>query len=505
LSHNVSYIKIAPENLSQVMPFILATDKNMDIIWASEAILTWAKHAVGMNISNLIKSEKSHENYSPESVASKIGIRHEFFLLRDDQNIPLVGQWQSTFDGFIMLASPNAKSIEELVHFKFDDFAATDDLIDFLVARDENSKSLQEATLNAEKLKIKNQELETSKQELNQKLSEIYDQRKAFLNMMKDMEESRHQLELVLDDLQSQITERKKAEEDLKTFAAKLEQSNRELQEFASVASHDLQEPLRKVRAFGDRLKATCGDDISEKGRDYLQRMQSAAGRMQVLIEDLLTFSRVASKAQPFVALNLQKIAEEVISDLEITIDHLNGRVKLGKLPIIDADPIQMRQLLQNLIGNGLKFHKKNITPIVKVDSKIIEKQSQDSSEDSFVQEFCQIVVEDNGIGFDEKYSSKIFNVFQRLHSRSEYKGTGIGLAVCRKIIERHGGDITAESKPGKGAKFIITIPLKQRDVVMNDEIQEEIINQQKAKKKVQEKKIAAFKGREPSFIQPII
>lgn len=290
------------------------------------------------------------------------------------------------------------------------------------------------------------------------------------------------------------ITERKQTEEELKTFAKKLEQSNRELQDFASVASHDLQEPLRKVQAFGDRLKAKCGGALGEEGSDYLERMQNAARRMQTLINDLLTFSRVTTRAQPFIAVNLAQVVQEVLSDLEVRIEQESGQIEVGNLLIIDADPTQMRQLLQNLIGNALKFHQTDAPPVIKIWSRFPRQESKmphsrlrvpacvgwagdsplSSSAPSsgsldrttYLGELqnaeCQIVVEDNGIGFDEKYLDRIFTVFQRLHGRTEYEGSGVGLAVCRKIAERHGGSITAKSTPGQGTTFIVTLPIKQ-------------------------------------------
>ncbi|TVP65905.1 MAG: GAF domain-containing protein [Nodularia sp. (in: Bacteria)] len=236
-----------------------------------------------------------------------------------------------------------------------------------------------------------------------------------------------------------------------------LARSNQELQQFAFIASHDLQEPLRKIISFGERLKTTSEDDLNEQGRDYLGRMQNAAFRMQTLIKDLLTLSRVTTRAQPFILVNLQQIANEVLSDLEVSIQQSNGRVEVGDLPTIKADPLQMRQLLQNLIGNALKFHRPQISPVVKVYSQILHSQSDQVS---VVSEICQITVEDNGIGFAQKYVDRIFNVFQRLHGRQEYQGTGVGLAICRKIAERHHGMITVESKPGEGAKFMVTLPI---------------------------------------------
>ena len=241
-----------------------------------------------------------------------------------------------------------------------------------------------------------------------------------------------------------------------------LARSNAELQQFASVASHDLQEPLRKIQAFGNRLKEKCGDVLSEQGRDYIERMQNAAGRMQTLIDDLLTLSRITTRAQPFVEVNLDKVTREVLSDLEVRIHQTNGHVEVGKLPAIEAEPVQMRQLLQNLISNALKFGREEEPPVVKIYSQLIMSQQRSPDEEASITESYQIIVEDNGIGFDEKYLDRIFNVFQRLHTRSEYEGTGMGLAICRKIAERHGGSITAESTPGRGAKFIVTLPTKQ-------------------------------------------
>ena len=260
------------------------------------------------------------------------------------------------------------------------------------------------------------------------------------------------------------ITERKLDEEKLKLYAAKLEASNRELQDFAYVASHDLQEPLRKVQAFGDRLKSKYSGALPDEGRDYLARMQNAASRMSVLIHDLLTFSRVATKAQPFVPIDLATITREVLSDLEVRIEQTGGHVELGELPTIDADPVQMRQLMQNLIGNALKFHRADEVPIIKISSELIKSKGAHANGNGHKSgdELCQIKVEDNGIGFEEKYLERIFTVFQRLHGRTEYEGSGVGLAVCRKIVERHHGTITAHSAPDQGATFVITVPVQQ-------------------------------------------
>lgn len=239
-----------------------------------------------------------------------------------------------------------------------------------------------------------------------------------------------------------------------------LARSNAELQEFAYIASHDLQEPLRKIQAFGNRLQQKFGDSLGDRGQDYLERMHKAAERMQALINDLLTLSQVTTKAQPFVKVDLNQIVQEVLLDLELQIERSCGRVEVGELATIEADPLQIRQLIQNLISNALKFHHAEVKPVIKVNSQIIEIEPKGL--EKVVVTVCQITIEDNGIGFDEKYLDRIFNVFQRLHNRSEYEGTGMGLAICRKVVERHGGSITATSTPGQGATFIVTLPVKR-------------------------------------------
>jgi light-regulated signal transduction histidine kinase (bacteriophytochrome) len=227
------------------------------------------------------------------------------------------------------------------------------------------------------------------------------------------------------------------------------------------VASHDLQEPLRKIQAFSSRLRDRWGEVLGDQGADYLNRVENAAARMQVLIEDLLAYSRVTSKAKPFVPVELSEVAEGVLSDLEARIERLSARVEVGPLPQVAADPIQMRQLLQNLIGNALKFHRKDSTPVVRLYAETPEQMAETAGALSAA-EFCRIRVEDNGIGFEPKHATKIFQVFQRLHSRNEYQGSGIGLAVCKKIVDRHGGAIEALGTPGQGATFVVTLPLRQ-------------------------------------------
>ncbi len=251
--------------------------------------------------------------------------------------------------------------------------------------------------------------------------------------------------------LELEIDERRQAEKRLQRFAAQLERSNRELQDFAYVASHDLQEPLRKIQTFGDRLEQLLGDQLDPQGHDYFERLQHASKRMQILIADLLTLAQVTTKAQPFIPVDLTEIVHEVVADLDIYIEQLVGRVDIAPLPTIHADPLQMRQLFQNLIGNALKFHQPDQPPIVCIQAYPDRQQTA-----------CRIGISDNGIGFDTQYRDRIFAMFQRLHGRHTHEGTGIGLAICRKIVERHNGHITADSLLGQGTTFVVTLPSTQ-------------------------------------------
>jgi PAS domain S-box-containing protein len=248
------------------------------------------------------------------------------------------------------------------------------------------------------------------------------------------------------EELEDRVQERT---EELHASNQALVRSNHELEQFASVASHDLQEPLRKIQAFGERLQSKYAAQLDDQGRQYIERMQNSASRMRTLIDDLLTFSRITTKARPFEDVDLAEIAEEVVSDLEARIHDTGGEVILEDLPTIQADPLQIRQLLQNLISNGLKFRRPDVPPVVRVWQSFTENDP----------ETCVLHIADNGIGFDETYLDRIFEVFQRLHGRLEYEGTGMGLAICRKIAERHGGSITAESQVGSGSTFIIRLP----------------------------------------------
>lgn len=246
------------------------------------------------------------------------------------------------------------------------------------------------------------------------------------------------------------LTELKQAEAQARHYAGELERSNRDLQDFAFIASHDLQEPLRKINAFGARLQERYGQSLDEESLDYLDRMRAAAQRMQQMIDSLLTYSRVATQASPFVPVDLNKIAQDAVDDLEMRIEQTGGSVEISPLPVIEADPRQVQHLLQNLVGNALKFHKPGHPARVKVSARPAGPGS------------IELVVEDNGVGFDDAYLDRIFQPFQRLHGRSEFEGSGMGLAICRKIVERHGGQISATSRPGEGSTFVVRLPTRQ-------------------------------------------
>jgi PAS domain S-box-containing protein len=245
------------------------------------------------------------------------------------------------------------------------------------------------------------------------------------------------------------VTEQKH-QENLKIYAKALEASNRDLQDFIFVASHDLQEPLRKIQSYGNFLKEEGKATLSGDGAIYLSRIQSAAKRMSILIEDLLQLTRITTKAKPFEWIDLGEIIKDVQADLEIRLQETGGKIEIGELPKLEADPAQMRQLFQNLISNSLKYSKPGVPPVIRVESKP-EGEGR-----------CRIWVKDNGIGFEQQYADKVFNIFQRLHANDEYEGTGIGLAICRKVVERHGGKITAVSQLGEGAIFEVLLPLHQ-------------------------------------------
>lgn len=246
--------------------------------------------------------------------------------------------------------------------------------------------------------------------------------------------------------------------------ATRLNQSNREIEGFLKISSHDLQEPLRKLMVFGDMLKDRCAASLEAQGKDYIERMQNAAGHMRILIDGLVSYSQVTTKSRTIIPVDISGIVHKVISDLAERIDEVSGRVETGELPVIDADPLQMHHLFQYLIGNALKYRKKEEPPLVKIYFTPVREETVKPNNGSLNNVHYQITVEDNGIGFKEEYAERIFGVFQRLHDKNEYEGTGIGLSICKKIVECHGGSITAKSVPDQGTKFIVMLPAKHAE-----------------------------------------
>jgi len=263
--------------------------------------------------------------------------------------------------------------------------------------------------------------------------------------------------------LENEIKERKISEEKVKELNRQLlenidhlETANKDLDRFAFMSSHDLQEPLRKIRTFSDLLYSKYQHIFDDNAVRYINRIQKAAERMQALIKDILEFSQVSYEKGNFVQTDLNSIVEDVLTEMESTVQEKNAKIKVRKLPSLEVNPGLMTPLFSNLIGNAIKYGKKNVEPVINIyaDQEVEAEQGQAGK-------FCRIFVEDNGIGFDQKYSEQIFDMFVRLHGNSEYEGTGIGLALCKQIVEHHNGYISALSKENAGTTFIISFPLQ--------------------------------------------
>jgi len=253
------------------------------------------------------------------------------------------------------------------------------------------------------------------------------------------------------------ITLQKEAQESLEETLRNLEHANMELEHFTFATSHHLQEPLRKVQTFGDRLKKGYPNEVGQKGKDYIDRMQRSTNRMQEMLDGLLLFSRIRSGLLSWVPVDMGRLTRDVASELEDRYKGSGGRVEIGDLPLLEGDPLRIGTLFRHLMDNGFKFGRDGVSPVVRVFGQEIDGH-------------CRISVEDNGIGFDEKYMDRIFEPFQRLHPMDRYGGVGIGLAICRRIAEAHGGRMTATSRPGAGSIFVVDLPLKRRVETSNEQ-----------------------------------
>lgn len=260
------------------------------------------------------------------------------------------------------------------------------------------------------------------------------------------------------DELTKKVEERTKA---LKESNQLLQQTNEELEQFAYVTSHDLQEPLRKIRFYTNYVLDST--ELTESNKKYVERINASAQRMSGLIKSLLEYSRISQKAQHFELVDLNVIVAQVLGDFELLIQQKQADIRIEKLPAIEGIPLQMNQLFFNLIGNALKFTRRNVIPVIKISSSTISaERKKDFTELDQAKEYVEIQVTDNGIGFNEEYADRIFTIFQRLNESSPYGGYGIGLALCKKIIVNHSGSICAKSKSGEGASFIFILPYTQ-------------------------------------------
>jgi light-regulated signal transduction histidine kinase (bacteriophytochrome) len=264
------------------------------------------------------------------------------------------------------------------------------------------------------------------------------------------------------------LTQRKLADDRLKMYAEQLEQKNRELERsnselssFSYVASHDLQEPLRKIQAFGNLIQQRDVANLSDTSKDYFERMVKAAVRMQNLIDSLLEFSRTTTARQNFENTDLNALLDEVKKELGHRIEEKNAVIESSHLPTLNIISFQFKQLLSNLISNSLKYARDGVTPVVEIKAKYVKAKELHEKAALPGKDYFEFSVADNGIGFEQEYAEKVFELFQRLHGRHEYSGSGIGLAICKKIVENHHGFMRAESEPGKGATFYFFIPVK--------------------------------------------
>jgi PAS domain S-box-containing protein len=550
------------QQLSHMTPFVLAFSENGNVTWASDAIIRRFRNAVGMNVSQLIEFDEPRENCSVTSVSKRVGQWCKLVLLNVNSLIPLAGRWFTSGNNFVLLATPEPGTSEDLEHFELNDFSENDHLIDLLVARDENVRSLSEASRAAQVLKQKNRETKQAEKkfresekrlkiifdtvnagiflidfethkivdvnnaatrmvgarkeeilgnichqficpiekeqchilDLDQRVDNIesvllnkdgheipilktvvgiaLDDKQYVLDSFVDLSELKQaeshaqslnkmakDLRETVEKLNREISERKSIEEalsnsyrELEHTTEKLTRSNQELQEFVYVASHDLREPLRTISSMGKLLQDSIEEKLNEDDQENLDYMIDGAERMTRMIEALLVYSRIDSAEPKFRTIDLSEVIDELKHmKLAAQLNDVRGTILIsGTLPLIKGDYTQISQLLQNLIGNALKFQKPGSTPMVEI------RCHQDSNG------MVKVEIQDNGIGIEEEYLSEIFTMFKRVLPQEEYEGTGIGLSICRKIIERHGGKLGVSSTPGNGSVFWFTLPLEE-------------------------------------------
>lgn len=282
--------------------------------------------------------------------------------------------------------------------------------------------------------------------------------------------EQEQKLKAINKSLENEVSERKTSEEMVQLLNRQLlgnitllESANRELDRFAFMASHDLQEPLRKIRTFSDLLSLKFKDALDSDATAYIKRIQNAAERMQTLIKDILAFSRVSNEKETFVSSDLNLIIQEALADLEVPIREKHAEIIIETLPVIDVNPGLIGPLFFNLVGNALKYSKKDVPPMIHIHSEI--RTQSPGGQPEYVTEQCFITIRDNGIGFDQVYADQVFEMFRRLHVGKDFEGTGIGLALCKKIVEKHNGTISAISEPEKGSVFTVSLPVRQPKV----------------------------------------
>lgn len=308
-------------------------------------------------------------------------------------------------------------------------------------------------------LALRNQlaQLEEVNQHLEQNLLRQREIESRLTQAIRELEIRNFEISTGRDQALTELRERERDELVLRQKTEELARSNRDLEQFASLAAHDLQEPLHSVQVFLDLLRVKHGSSLNEQGQSYLNRVTKAASRMQQLIEGLLVYSRIDTPDSPRMSLSLREIVKEILSDLAAHIEELQAEIHVGDLPVIHGDTLQIRQLLQNLIGNALKFHKQGVAPIIHISGMIIQNRRHTGPRKRG--NLCQIEIQDRGIGISAEHLDKIFGMFKRLHRKDEYEGAGIGLAVCQRIVDQCGGAISVRSILGEGSTFTVTLP----------------------------------------------